>query len=776
MANPTSTGPLVCAVTCAVLLQALVGDAQRSLQPGRSIGKVSTQDNLIILELDEGVLGKSNLFDLVGRTLRFVPDKGGYRVENTPLAWDQDSGAEAGSPEVSLGEFAFPFSGKTWRSFSVGITGSIRFAAQESSGGRGGPGIATAQPGGGGRGGGISIGRFDQLGEAAGTLVNRDPAICVFFKPRMSGARYVKKLADRVVITWDVTEPYGNIQDFTWDKTVNRFQAVLHRDGTIDMAYLQLAAKDAIVGVYPLVTSGGEKTLATIGAAETPGVAAHLDLRSVKLSVVDGVFLKATLETRGPVLREGDEALAGIVYRVHLSQSKPSSGSASAADAEVVWTIRGFAPRARGGNGSSRYVASGAGVDTNVKANGNTISLQGVLPAQLHGDQLSVYAEAAAGGNGSPESVDRISSRTVGLAGIHGPEVDLSSLRGKDGPFPVVYESFHYLALPNPRDLTCTVIEALGDKFAFLAYYSDFRIDNQEAGTPSTGPRGGNVTAIGRGQDQRGLEDYCSQGEFQWQFVQPVYVGSNQMQEQPPPGAPLGNDHDVTFYARQLGERSLDGKMLPYNYAMSQIGHEMGHRWSAFLTAKVNGETIQLGPTHWARGLHAPAAFPYQRAIEASAMGGGVWQDNLDGTYTQLDDDYYVPATGWSHLDLFLMGLISAAEVPDFFILRNLEPAGRDANGHRIFKAERTRVTIQDVIAAEGERKPDVSRSQRDFNTGMVLVVEHGQKPSPELIERVNGIRRQWIEYWTITTGGRSKMTATPNVSRTNSRPDEREH
>ena len=60
-------------------------------------------------------------------------------------------------------------------------------------------------------------------------------------------------------------------------------------------------------------------------------------------------------------------------------------------------------------------------------------------------------------------------------------------------------------------------------------------------------------------------------------------------------------------------------------------------------------------------------------------MGGGVWQDNLDGTYTQLDDDYYVPATGWSYLDLYLMGLISPSEVPDFFILRNLVAAGRDA-------------------------------------------------------------------------------------------------
>jgi hypothetical protein len=144
-------------------------------------------------------------------------------------------------------------------------------------------------------------------------------------------------------------------------------------------------------------------------------------------------------------------------------------------------------------------------------------------------------------------------------------------------------------------------------------------------------------------------------------------------------------------------------------------------------------------------GLQAPVPFPFQRPTEASAMGGGVWQDNFDGTYTQLDDNYYVPATGYSYLDLYLMGLISAKEVPDFFMLRNLVPAGKDANEHPIFKAERTKIGIQDVIAAEGARLPDVEHSQKNFNTGMVMVVEHGKTPSPELIERTNDIRERWI-------------------------------
>jgi hypothetical protein len=139
-----------------------------------------------------------------------------------------------------------------------------------------------------------------------------------------------------------------------------------------------------------------------------------------------------------------------------------------------------------------------------------------------------------------------------------------------------------------------------------------------------------------------------------------------------------------------------------------------------------------------------------------------VWQDNYDGTFTQLDDDYYVPATGWSYLDLYLMGMISPAEVPDFFLLRNLSAQGQDANGQPIFKADRTKITIQDVIAAEGQRLPAVAQAQKRFNTGMVMVVEHGKQPSEKLIESVTGIRERWMDYWTTTTGHRSTMTADP--------------
>jgi hypothetical protein len=96
--------------------------------------------------------------------------------------------------------------------------------------------------------------------------------------------------------------------------------------------------------------------------------------------------------------------------------------------------------------------------------------------------------------------------------------VHFSSVSRKEGPFAAAYESFHYLGVPRPQDLSCTVIQALGDNFDFLAYYSDFRIDNQEASTPCDGSIGGSVAGIGNtkhDQTQQVLQSHCTQGTFQ---------------------------------------------------------------------------------------------------------------------------------------------------------------------------------------------------------------------------------------------------------------------
>src|SRR5205814_8917118 len=115
-----------------------VAYGQGRQEPGRSIGTITTQGDLIVMTLNEGVFGKSNMFDLARRTLRFTPDGSGYRAENLALQWDSEFGKEMNDPQLTLHNFSFPYSGKRWDSFSVGIAGSISFGAVPSSPGSAG--------------------------------------------------------------------------------------------------------------------------------------------------------------------------------------------------------------------------------------------------------------------------------------------------------------------------------------------------------------------------------------------------------------------------------------------------------------------------------------------------------------------------------------------------------------------------------------------------------------------------------------------------------------
>ncbi len=732
-------GRAALAMSSAALALTLAAGAQGPGRRGHSIGTVSVRGKLIVMHLNPGVLGQENLFDLQGRTLTFTPGPEGYRVSAGPLRWDSQSGAKMPGPALTLRDFAFPFSGQRWREMSVGVSGSVQMGSP-------GPplhyGAYTFPPR-----GGVSVPRFAQLAQAAGALVNGKPAICVFFKPRLQGARYVSQNAHRVLITWDLTSSYGGIQDFHWFPTVNQFQAALYKDGRIVLSYRHLTARDAIVGVYPQLRGGRAHLLAALhGSAAS--------LQSLRLSALHGVLLRATFQAATPLPAPGSQH-AGLAYRV--SFALPGGG------AQTSWVVAAFARRPAAG---LRYMAFGPGVSRRVQVHGDRVSVQGVLPAALQSaPALLVSARALSRQPGrARQPVAAIAPRLVRLRGLGNPEVHFAALPAHAGPYPVVYEGFHYYRVPDMHNLACTVLKGLGDHFDFLAYYSDFRVDNQEAGTPSNGPLGSTgppVTGIGVRPGHPAA--YCSSGRFQWAFIQPIDADAIQMQEYPPPNAPIGNREQITYYRKQIEEILQSNHMPPYMYAMSQIGHEMDHRWNAFLSAKVNGKIVPLSnPVHWLMGLQVPVPFPYVRPTEASIMGGGVWQDNHDGTYTQLDDNYYVPATGYSYLDLYTMGLISPAEVPNFYLLQHLKYVGHDAEGHPIFKADRLDLTINEVIAADGPRRPGVMHSQRDFNTGMVLVELHGHQPSARLVREVTGIRRQWIKYFSIVTGRRAHMTANP--------------
>src|ERR1700683_707230 len=88
--------------------------AQRGQEPGKSLGAIAVRGDLIVMTLDEGVLGKASLFDLVHHTLPFTPEGTKYRVENAAFQWDPDFGPDMTGSQATLKNFAFPFSGKNW--------------------------------------------------------------------------------------------------------------------------------------------------------------------------------------------------------------------------------------------------------------------------------------------------------------------------------------------------------------------------------------------------------------------------------------------------------------------------------------------------------------------------------------------------------------------------------------------------------------------------------------------------------------------------------------
>lgn len=124
-----------------------------------------------------------------------------------------------------------------------------------------------------------------------------------------------------------------------------------------------------------------------------------------------------------------------------------------------------------------------------------------------------------------------------------------------------------------------------------------------------------------------------------------------------------------------------------------------------------------------------------------------------------LDRGSMQPASGFSYLELYMIGVLAPEDVPPFFLLENTRPAGRDGEGRPLVRADRIDITVEDVIAHNGPRVPSFEDAPKNFSTAFVAVVLPGETPSPELLERTEAIRRQWIAYWSRITGGVSTMS-----------------
>lgn len=678
------------------------------VRPLGSIGQQVTvwNDNLIIYELDPAELVPGNLMDLAGKTFRFTPEGSAYRLESIPFQWETEFGSPITASEIALSGFQFPFSGVNWDSLFINSTGSITFGSDDT---------------------GFYDGardRFLLFRTFGASMVDTIPIISPLFRVFVSiqGAadRFVRILSDRIIITWEVTENYRNELAFIRDPQPNRFQVILYESGQIEFSYETISVQDGIVGVFPIITS--QQTLVVISDPVDAALPSHIDTTSVTASLVGNASLQFEFSARGNILPEGNPSLDSLFYRVWIDLDEPFVQSVDFNDPDIVWEI---------GTTGLAYEASGPGVSPVVQISGNTISLQGAVDA-LGVDRFAFFTDTVDFDEpGTP--FDQTDPITVDLPPGLSPQVDISASTATDSAREVIYEAFHYPDIPEVQALTCGVIQELGDAFDFLSFYPDFRIDRQEAGAVSTGPVGNKVTGVIR--DGSDPAAYCSAGTFQ-AAQHPAWIG--------PP----------IFSLEGVG---TGAGFDDYRQHIDLLAHEIGHRWLTTQFVIVGGQTIRIGTIHWLPGLHTPVAFPVQ---PNQTTTGNYWQDNGDGTFTILSthDDH----TGFTHLDLYLMGFLREQDVPDFFFIQNLNSVGDDGSGNQVWSGNRLDLTIADHLAFHGPRLPAYDSAQKVFNSGFVGIVQDQQLPSLLQIERLEGARLKWIEFWPAATGSEATMTSSP--------------
>lgn len=193
-----------------------------------------------------------------------------------------------------------------------------------------------------------------------------------------------------------------------------------------------------------------------------------------------------------------------------------------------------------------------------------------------------------------------------------------------------------------------------------------------------------------------------------------------------------------------------------FEETLNLLAHEQMHRWGAnvkFQDAGGNISTALLGKdnVHWS----------YLLDSDASVLYGNDWLDNGDGTFTSTGANKY-----YSSLDLYLMGIYDKTHVPPVLLIDNsaIDPVRMPEAGTTI-AGSATYITINDIIAVEGERIPDASQSQKAFNTAFLFITKPGTFNENEL-PGIQNIINAWAgRFGTLTYGKASIADIAPSIS-----------
>ena len=185
-----------------------------------------------------------------------------------------------------------------------------------------------------------------------------------------------------------------------------------------------------------------------------------------------------------------------------------------------------------------------------------------------------------------------------------------------------------------------------------------------------------------------------------------------------------------------------------WRYVMLQ---EFGHQFAAFARYRdpVTGATMAdhlLGGVlgHWALDLDddkSPMDYDANNWVELP--GGQFRRVNLNS-----DERTYC------NLDLYLMGLLGPDEVGEFTVLRNVVPV---AGSTTDFTATPVRLNIQNFIAQEGPRVPNVAAAPKYWREAFIVLTNDVHRVH-DLVDTADFLRLRWERDFMEATKGLGRL------------------
>lgn len=243
--------------------------------------------------------------------------------------------------------------------------------------------------------------------------------------------------------------------------------------------------------------------------------------------------------------------------------------------------------------------------------------------------------------------------------------------------------------------------------------------------------------------------------EFEFDTGAASAFASNIMNDVEGIGKPI-YDNRSSYFTEKLQTIIDMGALNRRNFILSSSGyddllsimmHEMMHRWGIdvkYLDAQnqISDRLLGRDNAHWSYFLNS----------NASVMYGALWDETTSGNFKTVDIMH-----GLSPLDLYLAGFVDKDSVADTFLIDDASsgaktdipsPIGTEIDGTKEM------ISINDIIAYEGERTPNFANAQHIFKVKFILLKSPDDELKPQSIANLYVLQNEFQKRFFAETNG----------------------